>query len=174
MGNEREALLVLLHRVLAMEREAELLLRKFHALPALDAELASHAAACLDETLEHRRLIGNCIKRIEGKTDENDVSSPTPMPNLPTIRETDVAGPPASPDANLERLYQELTLEIASYTSVVAAAESAGFFETRLVCDSILSHKSSMANWLLDRLPPRGELALARTRPLPPAEDKSQ
>jgi ferritin-like metal-binding protein YciE len=137
-----------------MERDAELLLRKLNTMSPLGADLAVQSAACLEETLEHRRQIGNCIERIEGKTDEGASSSPTLVPNLPVVPASDMGELPESPAANLENLYQESIREIASYTSLVATAESGGFFETRLICDGILLRKSSMATWLRDRISP--------------------
>jgi hypothetical protein len=59
MSNERDDLLFQLRRIHAVERGTELLLRKLNASPALGAELAVHTAACLEETLEHRRQISD-------------------------------------------------------------------------------------------------------------------
>jgi hypothetical protein len=107
-----------------------------------------------EETLEHQRQIGNCIARIEGKTDEAGPGSSTRVPDLPVIPESDMGEPPQSPAANFDRLYDESIREIASCTSVSATAESAGFFETRLVCDGNLLHKSSMTKWLYAHISP--------------------
>lgn len=152
MGNERDDLLFQLRRIHAMERDAELLLRKLNTSPALGAELAIHTVACLEETLEHGRQIASCIERIEGKTDEGAASSPTLVPNLPVVSATDIEELPENLAAKIENLYQESIRSIASYTSLIATAESGGFFETRLICDGILLHKSSMATWLSDRI----------------------
>jgi ferritin-like metal-binding protein YciE len=157
MGNARDDLLFQLRRIQTMERDTELLLRKLNTSPALGPELAVHTAACLEATLEHRRQIGSCIERIEGKTDEGAASSPTLVPNLPVVSVTPVEELPESLAATIEDLYQESIREIASYISLIATAETGGFFETRLICDGILLHKSSMATWLGDRISPTSQ-----------------
>ena len=157
MSNERVDLLFQLRRIYATEHDTELLLRKLNASPALGAELAVHTAACLEATLEHRRQIGNCIERIEGKTDEGAARSPTLMLNLPVGSASDMGELPESLAAKIENLYRESIREITSYTSLIATAESSGFFETRMTCESILSHKSSMARWLSDGISPTSQ-----------------
>jgi ferritin-like metal-binding protein YciE len=44
-------------------------------------------------------------------------------------------------------------LEIASYTSLIAAAELAGDEETKRACEQILPQEIAMARWLLDHIP---------------------
>jgi ferritin-like metal-binding protein YciE len=77
--------------------------------------------------------------------------------NLPGVSERPVRELPESLAAEIENLYQGSIREIASYASLIALAESEGFFETRLICDGILLHKSSMATWLSDRMSPTGQ-----------------
>ncbi|QDQ81125.1 DUF892 family protein [Paraburkholderia megapolitana] len=133
-----------------MEFDAERLLRKLNTGPVHDTELASHIATSLRETLEHRMQMASCIERINGAGNEDDTQMS--MEDIPAIPEARLGRPPESERADLERLYDEITREIATQTSLVALAEAGGFFETRLICDAVLSQKSIAAAWLRDRL----------------------
>ena len=146
MANERPYLMTLLQSADAIEQDAERLLRQIHMCSVADPPLATRISVCLEETIRHRDSISHCIGRIEG--DENSPQVQTQ--NLPASVETGIEASQESLDASLTELYREANRGIAFYTSVVVAAEAGGFFETRLVCDAILSQKSSMANWLSD------------------------
>jgi hypothetical protein len=107
-------------------------------------------------SIEDRLAI--CIERIKGKTDEGAASSPTLMPNLPVGAASDIGELPESLAVKIENLYLESIRAIASYTSLIATAESSGFFETRMICEGILSHKSSMATRLSDGISPMSQV----------------
>ncbi|MBK5152853.1 DUF892 family protein [Burkholderia sp. R-69608] len=100
------------------------------------------------ETIRHRDRISHCIGRIDGDENNRQVQ----MQNLPVSAETGIEESQESLDANLAKLRREANRGVAFYTSVVAAAEVGGFFETKLVCEAILSQKTSMANWLSYRV----------------------
>lgn len=144
MANERQNLMILLQSADAIERDVERLLRQIHACPVPDPPLATRISGCLEETIRHRDSISHCIGRIDG--DENNPQ--VQVQNQPASAETGIEESQGSLDANLAKLYQEANRGVAFYTSVIAAAEAGGFFETKLVCEAILSQKSSMANWL--------------------------
>lgn len=44
-------------------------------------------------------------------------------------------------------------MEIASYVTLIAAAQQAGDTETQRVCEQILAQEQEMAQWVLDNLP---------------------
>lgn len=150
MGNERRDLLSLLGSAHAIELDAERLLRKLNTGPVPDAELALHIATSLREALEHRMQMASCIARING-TGNEEGAQPF-LGDIPAIPQARLGEPLESESADLERLYDEITREIATQTSLVALAEAGGFFETRLICDAVLSQKSITAAWLRDRL----------------------
>lgn len=52
--------------------------------------------------------------------------------------------------------------EIASYTTLIAAAQSAGESEVAHVCGEILVQEEAMAEWLLEHLPQLTEEFLVR------------
>ena len=54
------------------------------------------------------------------------------------------------------------TFEIASYKSLIAAAESAGETEVARVCQEILQDEEEMAAWLDERVPEVTQLYLKR------------
>ena len=53
-------------------------------------------------------------------------------------------------------------MEIASYTSLMAAAQQAGDVETQRVCEQILAQEQAMAQWLLDNIPEVTQTFMAR------------
>jgi ferritin-like metal-binding protein YciE len=53
-------------------------------------------------------------------------------------------------------------LEIASYTSLIAAAEQVGDIETMTACEQILPQEVAMAQWLLDHIPQLTQTYLLR------------
>lgn len=48
----------------------------------------------------------------------------------------------------LSNLRAYILHEIDLYSSVIITAEASGFFETKFVCEGVMSDKSSMAAWL--------------------------
>ena len=54
-------------------------------------------------------------------------------------------------------------LEIASYTSLIGAANAVGDTETATACEQILVQEKAMAAWLLDHLPQITAAFLARS-----------
>lgn len=97
----------------------------------------------LDQTLEHQRLLTECLERIEENT---EVQQP---------QRSDFSTAQRVEDSSEDDLFCELThlragilQEIELYSSVIAKAEASGLFETRSVCEGLKSDKSSMAAWL--------------------------
>jgi len=148
MTDQRQDLLHLLQDAYALAQNVEQSLRQFSDRHASHAELASPIKVCLTQTLEQQRLLGECVRRIEDGS--RQISHST---------EADLAAmQPAPADESADDVRHDLAhmralilREIDLYSSGIAAAESSGFFETRLVCEAILSQKSSMAAWLSER-----------------------
>jgi ferritin-like metal-binding protein YciE len=147
MSDQRQDLLQLLQDAYASAQNVERLLRQFSDRHASHAELASPINACLTQTLDQQRLLGECLRRIE---DGSHVA------HLATADFTALQQAPADQSADdvahdLARVRALILSEMDLYASGIATAESSGFFETRLVCEEILSQKSSMAAWLSER-----------------------
>jgi hypothetical protein len=98
----------------------------------------------LTQTLDQQRLLLECISRIG----DGEVSSGSLKGSF-TVMHHCASDQPVYDVLHDLALARTLTLEdIELYSSVIESAESGGFFETRHVCEGLLSQKSSMADWL--------------------------
>lgn len=148
MTDQRQNLLHLLHDAYVLARDIERLLRQFRDRHASHAGPASVLEARLRETRERQRLIGDCIVRIEGGIPVRrfkDGDSAGRQPTEPAQTESNV-------DHDLACLRTAISRESDVYVSAIAAAESGGFFETRLVCEANLRQTYPMAAWLSERV----------------------
>ncbi len=141
MNDERKVLLHLLQQAYAVERRTQRLFSGIVASPPANADFEPFLTACSGQALKNQAQICVCIERIDG-----DASAPA---QIAALREQlDVASDDAHErtDADMAHLYHEA---IRLYESAAAAAESGGFFETKLACDKMLKHKSATMEWLL-------------------------
>lgn len=96
----------------------------------------------LSRTLEHQDRLVGCVARIEEST-------PMQLPERSDLAE--LSNPEHSGTKDLFREFAHvrkcLSQEIELYSKIIATAEAGGFFETRFICESIHSEKSSMAAW---------------------------
>ena len=112
----------------------------------MQAKLSQHAAA----TQRHAELLEGCIERLGGSPSalKEAVGSAfgkvTGLANLPA-KDTVVKN--ALGDHAAENF------EVACYTSLVAAAEKVGDYETADVCKQILGEEEAMADWLKGYIP---------------------
>ncbi|CAJ0704606.1 Protein YciE [Ralstonia edaphis] len=145
----QEHLLDWLRDAHAMEQQAEQMLRaqsgRLEHYPELKERIDRH----IEETLEQQRLVDSCIRRLGGSTSVvKDITARIAAfgQGLSGMVVSDevVKGSMAS--------YVFEHMEIASYTSLRAAAEHCGDVETVRVCDAILPQEQAMAAWLAEHL----------------------
>src|SRR5688500_14699125 len=141
MTEPKENLLNWLRDAHAMEQQAEQMLKaqaaRIEHYPALKARIEEH----LQETLGQQRLLEACIERLG--------SSPSlikaPMGKVAAFGQA--VGGMANSDEIVKGAmasYVFENLEIASYTSLIAAARTAGDIETQRACEQILPQEQAM------------------------------
>jgi ferritin-like metal-binding protein YciE len=134
----------------AMEQQAEQMLKaqagRLEHYPELKARIEQH----LQETLGQQKLVASCIERLGGDNSAlKDVAGKVmafgqAMGGMMMTDEV-IKGAMAS--------FAFENLEIATYTTLIGAAEDAGDLETKRVCEQILPEEQAMAAWLLEHLP---------------------
>lgn len=134
----------------AMEQQAEQMLKaqasRIEHYPALQARITQH----IEETKGQRELLESCFDRLGEKPSAvKDI-----MGRLAAFGQA-VGGSVASDEVVKGAMagYVFETLEIATYNTLIAAAEVAGDQETASVCRTILRQEEEMAQWLLEHLP---------------------
>lgn len=134
----------------AMEQGAVLTLENHAAAaqgyPEVQSKLHEHAEA----TRQHAILVERCIERLGGHPSVLKEAIGTVMGKV-----QGVANLPAQ-DTVVKNALGDLAaehFEIASYTSLIAAAEQAGDEETANVCRRILRDEEEMADWLRAQIP---------------------
>jgi ferritin-like metal-binding protein YciE len=160
MKNPTQNLLDWLRDAHAMEQQAEEMLKAhlslFEHYPELRIRIEEH----LQETLSHKQLVEDCIGRLGG--------SPSTLKDVAAklVAFAQVIGGIAMTDEVVKGAmcaYVFENVEIAAYTSLIAAAEVAGDAETKRICHEILAQELAMAQWLLVQLPEVTKTYLGRT-----------
>lgn len=104
----------------------------------------------ITETERHAELLKECITRLGG-----DVSS-MKVALGKTVGAILSTGSGMFSDEAIKNCLSDYAaehMEIASYTSLIAAAEAGGDTRTAEVCRTILQDEISMAEWLKDQIP---------------------
>ena len=133
----------------AMEQQAEKMLESTSSRLEHYPELRERMEQHLEETREQARLLRSCIdRRGAGSSTMKDMAARVAglgqgMSGL-FVSDEVVKGTLAS--------YTFEHMEIASYRSLIAAAEAAGDSETANVCRKILPQEEAMAEWLGKRI----------------------
>lgn len=150
MTDAREHLLDWLRDAHAMEQQAEQMLKaqaaRIEHYPELKARIEQH----IEETLGQQALLEGCITRLG--------SSPSmlkdTMGKVAAMGQA-IGGMVASDEIVKGSMagYVFEHMEIASYRTLIAAAEALGDQETRAACGRILVEEEAMARWLQDHLP---------------------
>lgn len=150
MTDAREHLLDWLRDAHAMEQQAEQMLKaqaaRIEHYPELKARIEQH----IEETLGQQALLEGCITRLG--------SSPSmlkdTMGKVAAMGQA-IGGMVASDEIVKGSMagYVFEHMEIASYRTLIAAAEALGDQETRAACERILVEEEAMARWLQDHLP---------------------
>lgn len=159
MTEPREHLLHWLRDAHAMEQQAERMLKaqasRIENYPAMKARIEQH----LEETMGQQRLLEGCLERLG--------SSPSAMKDtmgMMAAMGQAITGMFAADEivkgAMASYVFEHM--EIASYTSLMAAAQQAGDVETQRVCEQILAQERAMAQWLLDNIPEVTQTFMAR------------
>ncbi|NID03410.1 ferritin-like domain-containing protein [Luteibacter jiangsuensis] len=159
MADMRENLLDWLRDAHAMEQQAEQMLKaqasRIEHYPVVKQRIEEH----LQETLGQQELLRQCIERHGGK--------PSVMKDM--MGKVAAFGQAAGGMVNSDEIvkgamasYVFENLEIAMYTALIAAAETAGDEETKRVCEQILPQEQAMAKWVLEHLPQLTEEFLVR------------
>jgi ferritin-like metal-binding protein YciE len=150
MTDPKEHLLDWLRDAHAMEQQAEQMLKaqagRLEHYPDLKARVEQH----LTETLAQQKLVDSCIQRLGGSNSTvKDIAG-----KLMAVGQG-LAGMTATDEVVKGAIsgYVFETLEIASYTALIAAAQAAGDAETKRVCEQLLEQEVQMSEWLLQHLP---------------------
>jgi len=143
----------------AMEQQAEKMLtaqaERLEHYPALRARIVQHIEETqgqqrlLDECLTRRGISNSIVKDLGGKL----MAFGQAVGGMMTSDEV-VKGAMAG--------YVFENLEIASYTSLIAAARAVGDTQTQAACEQIIVEERAMAAWLLEHLPEVTQAFLAR------------
>lgn len=143
----------------AMEQQAEKMLTaqadRLEHYPALRARIVEHIEetrwqqTMLDQCLTQRGISHSVVKDLGGK--------------LLAFGQA-VGGMTASDEVVKGAMagYVFENIEIATYTSLIAAAQAVGDAATRSACEQILVQEKAMAAWLLEHLPDVTQAFLAR------------
>lgn len=134
----------------AMERHAETMLKaqaaRLDNYPVLRDRIQQH----VEETLEQQRLLESCLQRLD--------TSPSAIKDL--AARAAAYGQAASGLCVADEVvkgamagYVFEHVEIASYKTLIAAAQLAGENEIRDCCERILKQEVDMAEWMSQHLP---------------------
>ncbi|QWT20754.1 DUF892 family protein [Bacillus sp. NP157] len=143
----------------AMEQQAEHMLKaqaaRIEHYPQLKARIEQH----LQETLGQQKLIEGCLARYDTK----------PSVTKDAMGKVVALGQAIGGSVNSDEIikgaiagYVFENLEIATYTTLRAAALALGDTETVRVVDEIVPQEQAMAEWLLAHLPELTDDFLAR------------
>lgn len=114
--------------------------------PQMQTRLQQH----LDATKRHAELVKGCIERLGGQTS----ALKSGMANvMGTVQGMSTGAAKDELVKNALHDYGTEHFEIASYTSLIAAAQDAGDQETARICREILMDEEGMANWLIEQIP---------------------
>jgi ferritin-like metal-binding protein YciE len=134
----------------AMEKSAESILEKqadrFGDYPKVQRKVKEH----LEQTRSQAKRLEGCIKRLDG-----DTSTVKEMVGKfsGAMKAFGAAGADDEIVKGAISDYSFECMEIASYRSLIAAAEAYGEPEIRQTCEEILAEEEEMANWLEDNIP---------------------
>ncbi len=114
--------------------------------PQVQARIQQH----IEETRRHADLVKGCIERLGSSTSTVKSGMSTLMG---TVQGASTGFAKDELVKNALADYASEHFEIASYTSLIAAAEALGDLETARVCQEILLDEQAMAAWLEQQIP---------------------
>lgn len=150
MQQPREHLVAWLRDAHAMEEQAIEILEKqanrLESYPDMQRRIRQH----IDETKRQAERVNECINRIgDGTSTAKDLTGKL-MGNISAMTNA-MASDEVVKNAIADLAFENF--EIASYTSLIAAAEAAGDEQTAQVCREILQEEEEMAAWVKENLP---------------------
>ena len=160
MATPQENLLDWLRDAHAMEQQAEKMLEaqaeRLEHYPELRTRIEQH----IEETRGQQQLLVSCLERLG--------SSPSTIKDLSAKLMAfgqGIAGMTVSDEVVKGAMsgYVFEHMEIAAYTTLIAAAKAVGDAQTQSVCEQILPQEVAMADWLREHLPEITEAFLARS-----------
>ncbi|WP_419694663.1 ferritin-like domain-containing protein [Mesorhizobium muleiense] len=160
MSGTREWLVQWLKDAHAMEEQAETMLNgqlnRLESYPELRERIRLH----LDETKGHAARLGTCLERLG-----EDTSALKDAGGKLLAMAQSLSGVFAGDEVMKGSLasYTFEHMEIASYTILIATAESLGETEIARTCEENLREEEAMAEWLQNKLPATTEQFLARS-----------
>lgn len=150
-----------------MEQKAESLLQRqaerLKHYPEMKARIERH----IEETRSQAQRLEGCITRLNGDTSAMKDFSGKVMANMEAIMNA------AAEDEVVKNAigsYSFEHFEIASYRSLIAAAEAVGDQQTAQVCREILEEELAMASWVEENLPKVTKMYLERKAEGEPAK----
>lgn len=150
MNNPLKILVAWLNDAYAMEHSLTQVL-EHHAKDASDQpELRARTEQHLAETRRHAELVAECLDLIDEKPSALKGTLGTAMGKMQGVS-TALADDELI--KNLLADYSAEHLEIASYTSLVAAAQQFGQERIATICTAILREEEAQAAWLREQLP---------------------
>jgi ferritin-like metal-binding protein YciE len=114
--------------------------------PQIQSRIQQH----LEQTRRHAELVKGCIERLGGSTSAVK-SAMGQVSGLFQGISTGLAKDEIVKNALAD--YASEQFEIASYTSLIAAAQTIGDQQTAAVCRQILHDEEEMARWLQQQIP---------------------
>ncbi|GAB7534027.1 hypothetical protein AB4851_12510 [Burkholderia sp. 22PA0099] len=143
MSQRRGDLLDGLHEARALAGHTEQCVRRILACASLHDEQRLKMDAVLDQTIEQRWLLGQCVRRIND-VDEADYEAESDTSITPAgACVADQKGATA-----LHSLHCAMRREVDIYAGLIETAEGTGLFETKWVCERILLKKTTVIEWL--------------------------
>lgn len=143
MSPNRNDLLDQLREARSLGQETEQRLRHVLAqAPAPDPQRPG-METLLVRTIEHQKLLGQSVMRIEDTGTPNRSDMPDAAAGQSGPKAPDGPRSPALLD-----LRNAIRREVDLYSDLIEIAEATGFYETKWVCEGILSEKSSTIEWL--------------------------
>lgn len=159
MTDPKKRLIQWLRDAHAMEEQAETILKghldRVKHYPEFEARVREH----LEETRAQAQTVRGCLETLgESPSSLKDTGSKV------LAKGQAISGVFADDEIMNWALasYSFESLEIASYTVLVAAAEEAGESDIAKACRDILKQEEEMAGWVKDNLVPLTEAYLAR------------
>ena len=114
--------------------------------PQVQAKLQQH----LEQTRRHAQMVKGCVEALGGKTSAVKSGMASLFGQMQAL-----STGPAQDEMLKNGLadYAAENFEVASYTSLITAAQELGDQQTASVCQQILREDQEMANWLQQNLP---------------------
>jgi ferritin-like metal-binding protein YciE len=155
--SEKDRYLSWLNDAYAMEKNVEQVLQN-HSKQAQDfPEIKNKIDQHIDVTRNQADMVKDCIERNGGNVSSIKSGLANLMGNLAGA----ATGP--SGDTLIKNTLAEFgteNFEIASYTSLIDAAQTLGDTQTAQVCQQILREEQEMASWLMQNLPRVSQISL--------------